>query len=254
MTMNDQQPWDRDEFEAQLRSLGNHYHINHPFQVAMHEGQLSREQIQGWVANRFYYQIRIPNKDGAILSNCPEREVRRRWIQRIIDHDGHEGEEGGIEAWIRLGMACGLSRDDITSLRHVLPGVRFAVDAYVTYARSAPWQEAVCSSLTELFAPTIHRQRLTGWPEQYPWIEDKGLEYFRNRLTEAHRDVQHGLEIVLDHFRSYEQQQQALQILRFKLEVLWSMLDAMYMAYVVEKPPFFNITRDADDNKAEQAA
>lgn len=236
-----QPPWSREEFEAQLRSLGDHYHINHPFQLAMHEGELKREQIQGWVVNRFYYQIRIPNKDAAILSNCPDRAVRRRWIQRILDHDGAQGEEGGIEAWVQLGIACGLQRDDVTSLRHVLPGVRFAVDAYVNYARTAPWQDAVCSSLTELFAPTIHRQRLAGWPEQYPWIDETGLQYFRNRLTEAHRDVQHGLEIVLEHFTTREQQERALTILRFKLEVLWSMLDAMYMAYVVEKPPFFNI-------------
>jgi pyrroloquinoline-quinone synthase len=236
-----EQPWTALEFENQLRALGDYYHIHHPFQVAMHEGQLTQEQIQGWVVNRFYYQIRIPNKDAAILSNCPDREIRRRWIQRILDHDGREGEEGGIEAWIQLGIACGLKREDITSLRHVLPGVRFAVDAYVNYARSAPWQEAVCSSLTELFAPTIHRQRLSGWPDQYPWIEDSGLQYFRNRLTEAHRDVQHGLEVVLDHFRSRAQQDRALDILRFKLEVLWTMLDAMYMAYIVNKPPFFNV-------------
>ena len=240
--MNDSKAWSREEFEAQLRAQAGYYHINHPFQVAMHEGRLSREQIQGWVANRFYYQIRIPNKDGAVLANCPDREVRRRWIQRIIDHDGSRDEEGGIEAWVRLGQACGLAREEIVSLRHVLPGVRFAVDAYVNFVRSAPWQEAVCSSLTELFAPTIHRQRLGGWPAQYPWIEDSGLQYFRNRLTEAHRDVQHGLEITLDHFVTRAQQERALEILRFKLEVLWTMLDAMYMAYVEQKPPFFNVT------------
>ena len=239
--MTEKTPWTRTEFETQLRALGDHYHIHHPFQVAMHEGQLNRDQIQGWVLNRFYYQIRIPNKDGAVLANCPDREVRRRWIQRIIDHDGHQADEGGIEAWVHLGQACGLEREQITSLNGVLPGVRFAVDAYVNFVRSAPWQEAVCSSLTELFAPTIHRQRLSGWPEQYPWIDDAGLQYFRNRLTEAHRDVQHGLEIVLDHFVSREQQEQALRIVRFKLDVLWTMLDAMYMAYVVNKPPFFNV-------------
>jgi pyrroloquinoline-quinone synthase len=241
--------WDREEFESKLRALSDYYHINHPFQVAMHEGELSREQIQGWVANRFYYQIRIPNKDAAILANCPEREVRRRWIQRIIDHDGCSEGEGGIEAWIRLGEACGLSRAEITSLQHVLPGVRFAVDAYVNYARTAPWQDAVCSSLTELFAPTIHRQRLADWPSKYPWIEESGLQYFRNRLTEAHRDVQHGLEIVLEHFQTREQQERALEILRFKLEVLWSLLDAVYMAYVLNKPPFFNVERGSEKSR-----
>ena len=234
-------PWSRAEFEKQLRSLGAYYHIHHPYHVAMHQGQLTREQIQGWVANRYYYQVRIPNKDGAILANCPDREVRRRWIQRIIDHDGHEGAEGGIEAWIRLGEAVGLSRDELISQQRVVPGVRFAVDAYVNYARNAPWQHAVCSSLTELFAPTIHRQRLAGWPEQYPWIEPQGLEYFRSRVQQAHRDVEHGLGIVLDYFQSRSQQAQALSILRFKLDVLWSMLDAMYMAYIVGKPPYFNV-------------
>lgn len=224
--------------------MANYYHINHPYQVLMHEGKLDREQVQGWVANRFYYQIRIPNKDGAILANCPDREVRRRWVQRILDHDGYDGAEGGIEAWIRLGNACGLEREEITSLRRVLPGVRFAVDAYVNYARSAPWQEAVCSSLTELFAPTIHRQRLAGWPDQYPWIDADGLDYFRNRLTEAHRDVQHGLEITLGHFVTAELQSKAMSILRFKLEVLWSMLDAMYMTYIMDKPPFHTVAEE----------
>lgn len=239
--------WSPQEFEARLRALGTHYHIYHPYQVAMHEGRLTREQIQGWVANRFYYQISIPRKDAAILANCPDRAVRRRWIQRIIDHDGRDGDEGGIEAWVQLGMACGLSREDIVSQKLVLPGVRFAVDAYVNFARSAPWQEAVCSSLTELFAPTIHKQRLDHWPDRYPWIEASGLQYFRNRLTEAHRDVQHGLALTLEFFRTREQQERALHILRFKLEVLWSMLDAMHMAYVVHEPPFFNVEPPVHD-------
>lgn len=241
--MSSDAAWSREEFEARLRGYADHYHIHHPFQVAMHEGQLSREQIQGWVANRFYYQISIPRKDSAILTNCPDREVRRRWIQRIIDHDGQQGDEGGIEAWVRLGEACGLHRDEIVSLERVLPGVRFAVDAYVNFARQAPWEEAVASSLTELFAPTIHRQRLAGWPDQYPWIDAQGLQYFRNRLTEAHRDVEHGLALTLDLFRTRSQQERALEILRFKLEVLWSMLDAMHMAYVANMPPFFTVER-----------
>jgi pyrroloquinoline-quinone synthase len=238
VSATDLEPWSAEAFEEQLRSLGSHYHIHHPFHVAMREGRLSREQIHGWVANRYYYQINIPRKDAAIMANCPDREVRRRWIQRIIDHDGRSGDEGGIEAWLRLGEACGLRREDIISQAGVLPGVRFAVDAYVNFARLAPWQEGVCASLTELFAPAIHRERLANWPEQYPWIEDDGLQYFRDRLTQAHRDVQHGLEMTLDYFRTRPQQERALAILRFKLEVLWSMLDAMYMAYVVRMPPF----------------
>jgi pyrroloquinoline-quinone synthase len=224
-------PWTRQEFEGELRARGDRYHIHHPFQVRMNAGHCTREQVQGWVCNRFYYQISIPLKDAAILSNCPDREVRRQWIRRIVDHDGTQGDEGGIEAWLRLGIATGLSRDAITSLEHVLPAVRFAVDAYVNFARTRPWQEAVCSSLTELFAPEIHRNRLAGWPQHYPWIEPEGLQYFRNRLTQAGRDVEHGLALTLDHFRTRVEQERALEILQFKLDVLWSMLDAMRTAY-----------------------
>ena len=236
-----QEPWSRGEFEQKLREKGSAYHIHHPYQVMMNDGRLDRRQIQMWVANRFYYQISIPLKDAAILSNCPDREVRRHWIQRIIDHDGSQGEEGGIEAWIRLGEATGLRREEIVSLEHVLPGVRFAVDAYVEFARRAPWQEAAASSLTELFAPTIHKSRLDNWPRHYPWIEQEGYNYFRKRLTEAPRDVQHGLRITMDYFQSRAQQERALEILQFKLDILWSMLDAMYVAYVDGLPPYSTV-------------
>lgn len=233
--------WSRDEFEQRLRSLGARYHIHHPYQIKMNAGELSREQMQGWVANRFYYQIVIPQKDAALMANCPEREVRRRWIQRMLDHDGHEGSEGGIEAWIRLGEACGLEREEIVSLKRVLPGVRFAVDAYVNFVRRASWRDAVCSSLTELFAPTIHRERLKTWPRHYSWLDPGGLEYFENRLGEAHRDVEHGLAVTLDGFTTAAEQRRALEIVQFKLDVLWSMLDAMYLAYVLDMPPYFNV-------------
>ncbi|PZP64755.1 MAG: pyrroloquinoline quinone biosynthesis protein C [Azospira oryzae] len=231
MRDDEKRPWTREEFEQKLREKGAGYHIHHPFNVRMNSGQLNPDQIRGWVANRFYYQISIPLKDAAILANCPDREVRRRWIQRIIDHDGRQGEEGGIEAWIRLGMACGLSREEIVSLKHVLPGVRFAVDAYVNFARTRPWQEAVCASLTELFAPQIHKERLANWPQHYPWIDPAGYEYFRKRLSEARRDVEQGLEITLDYFKTREQQERALEILQFKLDILWTMLDAIQLAY-----------------------
>jgi len=224
-------PWSTAEFERELRAKGDRYHIHHPFQARMNAGLCSREQIQGWVCNRFYYQVCIPIKDANILANCPDRDVRRRWIQRIVDHDGTQGDEGGIEAWIRLGMATGLAREEVTSLERVLPGVRFAVDAYVTFARERPWQEAVCASLTELFAPEIHRNRLAGWPQHYPWIEPAGLEYFRSRLSQARRDVEHGLEVTLAHFNTRPLQQRALEILQFKLDVLWSMLDAILAHY-----------------------
>jgi len=231
MKMDELKAWTPEEFEAQLRARSRSYHIHHPFQVMMHEGKCTREQLQAWVANRYYYQISIPIKDAAIMANCPDREVRRHWVQRILDHDGYGGEAGGIEAWIRLGEAVGLSREQIVSQELVLPGVRFAVDAYVNFARRAPWQEAAASSLTELFAPTIHKSRLDHWPTHYPWIEAEGYDYFQRRLTEAPRDVVNGLRITLGHFNTRELQERALAILQFKLDLLWSMLDAMLLAY-----------------------
>lgn len=239
--MNSEAPLSRDEFEQALRAKGKRYHIHHPYQVNMNTGNSTKQQIQGWVANRFYYQITIPIKDAAILSNCRERDVRRQWVQRILDHDGFEGEEGGIEAWLRLAEAVGLTREEVLSEQHVLPGVRFACDAYVNFARRASWQEAACSSLTELFAPEIHQNRLASWPEHYPWIEESGYSYFRKRLSEARRDVQQGLAVTLDHFVTSEQQEHALGILQFKLDILWTMLDAMQLAYVYGEPPYHSV-------------
>ncbi|MEM5433375.1 pyrroloquinoline-quinone synthase PqqC [Cupriavidus oxalaticus] len=222
--------WSPAEFEARLRAKESGYHIHHPFNRRMAAGQCSPEQIRAWVANRFYYQANIPLKDAAILSNCPDRDTRRQWVVRILDHDGTDIVPGGIEAWLRLGLAVGLEREALLDHRHVLPGVRFAVDAYVNFGRRAPWQEAVCSSLTEMFAPAIHKERLAGWPTHYPWVEAAGLDYFRSRIPLAQRDVDHGLRVTLDYFRTPAQQQRALDILQFKLDVLWSMLDAIQQA------------------------
>ena len=225
--------WSKPEFEERLREKGRAYHIHHPFNVMLNTGKANREQIRGWVANRFYYQICIPIKDAAILSNCPDRAVRRNWVQRILDHDGYGDDPGGIESWLRLAEAVGLSRETVESLSEVLPGVRFAVDAYVNFARRAPWQEAVCSSLTELFAPEIHKQRLANWPEHYPWIDRAGLQYFQSRVSIARRDVEFGLAFTLDWFKTRAAQERALEILQFKLDVLWQMNDAMAQRYGV---------------------
>jgi pyrroloquinoline-quinone synthase len=223
--------WTRKEFEEKLREKGRGYHIYHPFHVMMYEGKLTKEQLQSWVLNRFYYQIGIPQKDAAILSNCPDVEVRKQWIVRITDHDGVDDAVGGIEAWIKLGEAVGLTREDVTSLKHVSPGVRFAVDAYINFAKQRPWQESVCSSLTELFAPHIHQQRISSWPEVYPWINETGLSYFKKRLTEARRDVEQGLSVTLDYFsQSRAMQERALDILQFKLNVLWVIADSIMLA------------------------
>jgi pyrroloquinoline-quinone synthase len=229
--------WDRVEFEAKLRERGRSYHIHHPFNVMLNTGKATPEQIRGWVANRFYYQIAIPIKDAAVMSNCNDREVRRGWIQRILDHDGFEiggiKDPGGIEAWLRLAEAVGLTREEVEDQRHLIPAVKFAVDAYVNFARRAPWQEAVCSSLTELFAPEIHKQRLATWPEHYGWIEAEGLAYFRNRVSQARRDVEQGLAVTLDHFDTRPLQERALEVLQFKLDILWAMNDAMALKYGV---------------------
>ena len=229
--------WSHDEFEAKLRERGRSYHIHHPFNVMLNSGRALPEQIRGWVANRFYYQIAIPIKDAAVLSNCPDIAVRRGWVQRILDHDGFElggvKDAGGVEAWLRLAQAVGLTRDEVVDLRHVVPGVRFAVDAYVNFARRAPWQEAVCSSLTELFAPEIHKQRLATWPEHYAWIEPEGMSYFRNRVSQARRDVEQGLAITLKHFTTRPLQERALEVLQFKLDILWALNDAMALKYGV---------------------
>lgn len=238
MGVQEPTPWTREEFEQKLRAKEKYYHINHPFHVLMNDGKLEKKAVQGWVANRFYYQTSIPIKDAAIMANCKDRATRRMWVQRIIDHDGTQGNEGGIEAWLQLGEAVGLTRDELWSEEHVLPGVRFAIDAYVNFARRATWQEAACSSLTELFAPKIHQNRLDNWPRHYTWIREEGYNYFRKRLAEARRDVEHGLSITLDYFRTREQQEYALGLLRFKLDILWTMLDAMWMAYIENKPPY----------------
>lgn len=227
-------PWSREEFEQRLRNKGAAYHIHHPFNIMLNSGKATPEQIRGWVANRFYYQIAIPVKDAAIMANCRDREMRREWIQRILDHDGQGDDPGGIEAWIRLGEAVGLERAEIVDLRHVIPGNRFAVDAYVNFCRQQPWQEAVCASLTELFAPKIHKERLATWPEHYPWIEPAGLQYFRNRVTQARRDVEQGLAVTLSHFNTRDLQERALDILQFKLDVLWQMNEAMALHYGVQ--------------------
>ncbi|HEY1819982.1 MAG TPA: pyrroloquinoline-quinone synthase PqqC [Trebonia sp.] len=225
-----------ESFVAALRAQSRRYHDQHPFHRKMNEGKLDPRQIRGWVANRFYYQENIPRKDAAIIANCPDRDVRRRWVQRILDHDGpyHDGvggSEGGIEAWLRLAEAAGLTRQEVRDEQHVVPGVRFAVDAYVNFARTRPWVEAVASSLTELFAPDLMAERLAAFERYYPWIDPAGLAYFRARLSQAPRDSRHALEVVTQRCRTPDQQTSAVAALSFKCDVLWSILDAIDRAY-----------------------
>lgn len=220
--------WRPDEFVRRLRAVGEaRYHIHHPFNRRMHAGQLRRDELQLWVANRYYYQLAIPIKDAALLSNCPEPEIRRNWLQRIIDHDGRVAGEGGLEAWIRLGEAMGVERATLETNRWVLPGVRFAVDAYVSFCRTRPWLEAVAASLTELFAPTIVSQRLSAMLAHYKWIDPAGLEYFRVRLVQAPRDAEYALALVTERSRTLDAQTRAISALEFKCDVLWCLLDAV---------------------------
>ena len=218
-------------FVEQLRAHSQSYHSAHPFHLRMNEGALRPDQIRGWVANRYYYQEMIPRKDAAILANCPDPAVRRRWIRRIIDHDGDAPGQGGIEAWLRLGEACGLTREEISDHRHLVPGVRFAVDAYVTFARTRPWVEAVASSLTELFAPDLMAERLAAFEQRYTWIAPDGLAYFRARLEQAPRDSEHALEVVTQYCRTPLDRDAAVAALSFKCDVLWSIMDAIDQAH-----------------------
>ncbi|HEU5387830.1 MAG TPA: pyrroloquinoline-quinone synthase PqqC [Streptosporangiaceae bacterium] len=222
---------DTDGLVAALRAQSRRYHDRHPFHQKMNAGGLSPEQIRGWAANRFYYQVNLPRKDAAILANCPERDVRRRWIQRILDHDGTGDAPAGIDTWLLLAEAVGLTKAEVLDERHLVPGVRFAVDAYVTFARTRPWTEAVASSLTELFAPDLMAERLAAFEQHYPWIDRQALAYFRARLSQAPRDSEHALEVVTRYCLTPEQQAAAVAALSFKCDVLWSMLDAIEQAY-----------------------
>lgn len=216
------------DFEQALRAVGvDRYHHLHPFHVRMHEGALDPDQIRVWVANRFHYQRNIPIKDAAILSNCPEREVRRLWIHRITDHDGREGTEGGIEAWLRLAEGVGLDRAKVLAGEGLLPGVRFAVDAYVNFCRAQPWPLAVASSLTEMFAPDIMATRIAAFREHYKWVPDWAFDYFNSRVTQARIDSNEGLALTMKWCDTPELQRRALDALRFKCDLLWSLLDAI---------------------------
>ncbi|HEY0790789.1 MAG TPA: pyrroloquinoline-quinone synthase PqqC [Chthoniobacterales bacterium] len=233
--IDDEKSWDREAFEARLRAVGPlSYHSKHPFHEAMNDGQLAPEAIRGWVINRFQYQRSIPLKDAAIISNCPLKEVRQSWIRRVVDHDGSGPNEGGIEAWLRLGEACGLTRERLLAGQDVLPGVRFAVEAYVTFARTQPWPITVASSLTELFAPDLMAERLHAFRRYYTWVKPEGLDYFERRLTQARRDSEEGLRLTLEHCRTRTMQEAAVGAIAFKCDVLWAMLDAILWRYAPE--------------------
>ena len=227
--------WSTDEFTAQLQQVGTEqYHDKHPFHKLMNEGKLNKEQLRTWCVNRMYYQKNLPIKDAILLSRIPHRNIRQFWIQRILDHDGTPEEYGGIERWLRMGEAMGLSRDDDMIDEKLLPGTKYAVDAYLDFVRFQPWCMGVASSLTELFAPKLHTIRLAAFEEHYTWIDPKELEYMRVRLKQAPRDSDHGLSIVHEYCTTPELQREAVAAVQYKCDLLWSQLDALY--YHFESP------------------
>jgi len=220
-------PLDKDEFTKALHAKRDSYWREHPFHTRLHQGELSRHEIRSWIANRWCYQAALPRKDAAILANCPLPEVRRRWIGRIVYQDGSGEGEGGLEAWLRLAEAAGLTREEVIAERYVAPSVRFATDAYVTFARERPWPEAVAASLTELFSPDLMRERVTAMRQHYTWIDPAGYAYFESRTSAAASDAEVALDLVLSHCRTRDEQDAAKDALAFKCDVLWALLDGI---------------------------
>ena len=223
------------QLEAELRGIGaGRYHILHPFHKLLHSGRLDRQQVQAWALNRFYYQAMIPIKDASILARMEDPELRRIWRQRIVDHDGENAGDGGIERWLMLTGGLGFDREYVTSLRGLLPATRFAVDAYVHFVREKPMLEAIASSLTEMFSPAIISERVSGMLKNYDFISEKTLAYFGKRLTQAPRDADFALAYVKENARTPAEQAAVCDALRFKCNVLWAQLDALHHAYVEE--------------------
>ncbi len=221
-----------DALEARLREVGaERYHHRHPFNERMHRGELTPEEIRTGVANRYYYQTRIPIKDGLILAKARDPGFRRGWIRRIHDHDGREPGTGGLELWLLLAEAVGLERAEVESLSHVLPGVKRACDAYVELVESSDLLTSVAASLTELFAGDIMRRRIAAWEEHYPWVKSEGLRYFRTRTEQAPADSSEGLAYVREHARTDEEQARCVAALERKCEILRSLLDAVEAAH-----------------------
>lgn len=237
-----------DELEAALRDIGaRRYHRLHPFHHLLHSGQCTKGQVQAWALNRYYYQAMIPIKDASLIARCDDSAIRREWRSRLVDHDGEADGEGGIARWLKLTDGLGLDRDYVTSLRGLLPGTRFAVDAYVRFVREKTLLEAIASSLTELFSPVIISERMDGMLANYDFVTRETLSYFDKRPPQAARDSDFALDYVKRHARTPDAQAQVLGALEFKCSVLWAMLDALHHAYVVPKhiPPGAFVPKDA---------
>jgi pyrroloquinoline-quinone synthase len=226
-------PLERSELIEWLRREGRaRYHNQHPYHLRMHAGELTKAQLQQWVLNRYYYQTRIPIKDAIILSKSDDPAFRRMWLHRIQEQDGVNPGEGGLELWLRLAAGVGLDPEEVRSCRSVLPGVRFACDAYVTLVRERSLLEAVASSLTEAFAPDLMSERIAAWERHYPWVDETAIAYFKTRVTAARRDSIEGIEFVVENATTFELQQRCVDALVRKTEILWHLLDTTYAAYV----------------------
>jgi pyrroloquinoline-quinone synthase len=226
------------ELEARLNAIGEErYHIHHPFHRLLHGGALTKGQVQAWALNRYYYQASIPRKDATLVARLPTPELRREWRRRLVDHDGDGTAPGGIERWLALTDGLGLDRDYVVSLEGLLPGTRYAVDAYVAFVRDRSLLEAVASSLTEMFSPNIISQRVAGMMKNYDFVSAETLAYFTPRLTQAPVDVAFALDYVKRVPRTREEQDQVLGALRFKCDLLWAQLDALHHAYVAPGLP-----------------
>ncbi len=222
-----------DVFSDALRQIGRErYHSLHPFHKLLHSGALNHGQVQAWALNRYYYQASIPRKDLTLMARLESPELRLAWRSRVLDHDGVEVETGGISRYLQLTERLGLDREYVTSTVGILPATRFAVDAYVHFVAERSLLEMIASSLTELFAPTIHKERIAGLSQHYEWADDYALAYFRKRLSEAPKDAEFGRDYVIRKANTRERQEAVLNAVRFKTDVLWAQLDALYMAYV----------------------
>ena len=231
--MSTEAPLTSEAFLQRLREEGSRrYHDHHPYHALMHEGKLTRSQLQAWVLNRYYYQTRIPIKDAIILSKSEDPAFRRMWIRRIIDHDGSQEGEGGLALWLRLAEGVGLDPELVSSCRAVLPGVRFACDAYVQMVRERSLVEAVASSLTEFFSPDLMSRRLAAWEKYYPWVDRAVMEYFRSRVPRARQDSEEALKLVLRSATTKELQDRCVAALIRKCEILWGLLDAVFSAHI----------------------
>jgi coenzyme PQQ biosynthesis protein C len=227
-----------EELDARLRQIGaERYHNHHRFHRRLHSGQCTYEEVQAWALNRYYYQSIIPIKDATILARMSSPADRRIWRKRIEDHDGLREGDGGIERWLKLTDSLGFSRDYVTSTQGILPGTRFAVDAYIEFCRTKSLLEAVASSLTELFSPTIIAERVEGMLANYDFVSKETLAYFSQRPVQAKRDSDFALDYVKKHAVTREQQDAVLAALEFKCSLLWAQLDALWSAYVDQAIP-----------------